>query len=64
MPTIVWIAILTMVFQPVDFDGDATLFHFHLLRSIGRGAFGKARVSFINPGAANSLSARFGPRSE
>lgn len=30
--------------EPVDFDGDATLFHFHLLRSIGRGAFGKVRV--------------------
>ncbi|KZS94698.1 kinase-like protein [Sistotremastrum niveocremeum HHB9708] len=30
--------------EPVDFDGDANLFHFSLLRSVGKGAFGKVRV--------------------
>ncbi|EKM78124.1 hypothetical protein AGABI1DRAFT_114943 [Agaricus bisporus var. burnettii JB137-S8] len=30
--------------EPVDFDGEVTLFHFDLLRAIGRGAFGKVRV--------------------
>lgn len=32
--------------QPIDFDGDATLFHFLLLKSVGKGAFGK--VSFVS----------------
>lgn len=27
--------------QPVDFEGDVNLFHFVLLKSIGKGAFGK-----------------------
>ncbi|KAM6496911.1 Protein kinase-like domain containing protein [Amanita muscaria] len=30
--------------QPVDFDGDINLFHFVLLRCVGKGAFGKVRV--------------------
>jgi len=30
--------------EPVDFDGEVTLFHFVLLRSVGKGAFGKVRV--------------------
>ncbi|EGN91988.1 hypothetical protein SERLA73DRAFT_191774 [Serpula lacrymans var. lacrymans S7.3] len=30
--------------QPVDFDGDANLFHFVLLRCVGKGAFGKVRM--------------------
>lgn len=30
--------------DPVDFDGDVTLFHFLLLKSVGKGAFGKVRV--------------------
>ncbi|KDQ61652.1 hypothetical protein JAAARDRAFT_54998 [Jaapia argillacea MUCL 33604] len=30
--------------QPVDFDGDVNLFHFVLLRCVGKGAFGKVRV--------------------
>jgi len=30
--------------EPVDFDGDVNLFHFVLLRSVGKGAFGKVRV--------------------
>ncbi|KAF8313647.1 kinase-like protein [Clavulina sp. PMI_390] len=30
--------------EPIDFDGEANLFHFNLLRSIGKGAFGKVRV--------------------
>jgi serine/threonine kinase 32 len=29
---------------PVDFDGDVNLFHFNLLRCVGKGAFGKVRV--------------------
>ncbi|KII85767.1 hypothetical protein PLICRDRAFT_44166 [Plicaturopsis crispa FD-325 SS-3] len=29
---------------PVDFDGDVNLFHFVLLRCVGKGAFGKVRV--------------------
>ncbi|CAE6413533.1 unnamed protein product [Rhizoctonia solani] len=30
--------------QPIDFEGEVTLFHFVLLRSVGKGAFGKVRV--------------------
>ncbi|KAF8585440.1 kinase-like protein [Ramaria rubella] len=30
--------------EPVDFEGDVNLFHFVLLRSVGKGAFGKVRV--------------------
>jgi len=30
--------------QPIDFDGDVNLFHFVLLRSVGKGAFGKVRL--------------------
>ncbi|KAI0731226.1 kinase-like protein [Earliella scabrosa] len=30
--------------QPIDFDGDVNLFHFILLRCVGKGAFGKVRV--------------------
>ncbi|KAG6852660.1 hypothetical protein C0991_010114 [Blastosporella zonata] len=29
---------------PIDFDGDINLFHFVLLRCVGKGAFGKVRV--------------------
>lgn len=29
---------------PIDFDGEVTLFHFSLLRCVGKGAFGKVRV--------------------
>jgi serine/threonine kinase 32 len=27
--------------QAIDFDGEVNLFHFFLLRSVGKGAFGK-----------------------
>lgn len=27
--------------QPIDFDGEVNLFHFVLLRCVGKGAFGK-----------------------
>ena len=27
--------------NPVDFDGEVTLYHFDLLRAVGKGAFGK-----------------------
>ncbi|KAG6908427.1 hypothetical protein DXG01_004652 [Tephrocybe rancida] len=30
--------------MPIDFDGDVNLFHFVLLRCVGKGAFGKVRV--------------------
>ncbi|KAG8940320.1 hypothetical protein FRC04_005418 [Tulasnella sp. 424] len=30
--------------DPIDFDGEVNLFHFVLLRSVGKGAFGKVRV--------------------
>ncbi|KAH7881789.1 kinase-like domain-containing protein [Phlebopus sp. FC_14] len=30
--------------EPVDFDGDVNLFHFVLLRCVGKGAFGKVRM--------------------
>lgn len=30
--------------QPIDFDGEVNLFHFSLLRCVGKGAFGKVRV--------------------
>ncbi|KAG8813054.1 hypothetical protein FRC18_002699 [Serendipita sp. 400] len=30
--------------EPIDFDGEVNLFHFVLLRSVGKGAFGKVRV--------------------
>ncbi|ORX39886.1 putative camp-dependent protein kinase [Kockovaella imperatae] len=30
--------------EAIDFDGEVTLFHFYLLRSVGKGAFGKVRV--------------------
>ncbi|KAH8832585.1 kinase-like domain-containing protein [Flagelloscypha sp. PMI_526] len=29
---------------PIDFDGEVNLFHFSLLRCVGKGAFGKVRV--------------------
>jgi len=33
--------------QPIDFDGEVTLFHFVLLRCVGKGAFGKVLALFI-----------------
>ncbi|EIW69468.1 AGC/YANK protein kinase [Tremella mesenterica] len=30
--------------EAIDFEGDVNLFHFYLLRSVGKGAFGKVRV--------------------
>lgn len=30
--------------QPIDFDGEVTLFHFRLLKVVGKGAFGKVRM--------------------
>jgi serine/threonine kinase 32 len=31
--------------NPVDFDGEVTLYHFDLLRAVGKGAFGKVFMS-------------------
>lgn len=46
--------------QAIDFDGEVNLFHFYLLRSVGKGAFGKViqapylclcrRLNQIGPG--------------
>ncbi|KAF8640281.1 hypothetical protein AX16_010176 [Volvariella volvacea WC 439] len=30
--------------EPVDYDGEVTLYHFDLLRAVGKGAFGKVRI--------------------
>lgn len=30
--------------QVIDFDGPVDLYHFYLLRAVGKGAFGKVRV--------------------
>jgi hypothetical protein len=35
--------------QPIDFDGEVTLFHFVLLRCVGKGAFGKVLAFFCFP---------------
>ena len=34
--------------NPVDFDGEVTLYHFDLLRAVGKGAFGKVFLSPIS----------------
>lgn len=35
--------------QAIDFDGEVNLFHFFLLRSVGKGAFGKvSREDFLS----------------
>lgn len=33
--------------QKIDFDGPVTLYHFSLLRSIGKGAFGKVNPNYF-----------------
>lgn len=53
--------------QPIDFDGDVNLFHFVLLRSVGKGAFGKvgnppfprrsAEPTFFAPGPSSAAQA-------
>ena len=35
--------------NPVDFDGEVTLYHFDLLRAVGKGAFGKVFMSLFTP---------------
>lgn len=37
--------------QSIDFDGEVNLFHFYLLRSVGKGAFGKVS-DFVMPPCA------------
>ena len=46
--------------QPVDFDGDVTLFHFRLLKVVGKGAFGKVR-SVPLPTCLSSPNTALGP---
>ena len=38
---------LTCEIQQIDFDSPVDLWHFYLLRSVGKGAFGKVRLPFI-----------------
>ena len=33
--------------KPIDFDAEVTLFHFNLLRCVGKGAFGKVCAAFL-----------------
>ena len=33
--------------DPVNFDGEVDLYHFDLHRAVGKGAFGKVRLSFV-----------------
>ena len=35
--------------NPVDFDGEVTLYHFDLLRAVGKGAFGKVFIPLFTP---------------
>lgn len=45
--------------QAIDYDGEANLFHFYLLRSVGKGAFGKvSRHPSLHFLLAVALSAR------
>ncbi len=49
--------------EPIDFDGEVTLYHFDLHRAVGRGAFGKvrrlrARWALLTPRRFASLSTR------
>lgn len=41
--------------QPIDFDGDVNLFHFVLLRCVGKGAFGKVRTYLLSSRARISF---------
>lgn len=36
--------------DPIDFEGETNLFHFYLLRSVGKGAFGKVSPFVFLPG--------------
>ena len=42
--------------QPIDFDGEVNLFHFALLRCVGKGAFGKVYIPLVLRSLANALS--------
>lgn len=48
--------------QPIDFDGEVNLFHFVLLRSVGKGAFGKVSDLNSRPSVRTDAS-RPGPSS-
>lgn len=47
--------------QKVDFDGPPNLYHFNLLRSIGKGAFGKVDRNSIPLLSFSTLSHFIGP---
>ena len=49
--------------QPIDFDGEVNLFHFVLLRCVGKGAFGKVGLSSLEPYFTSFKSSRFGSSS-
>jgi len=40
--------------QPIDFDGEVTLFHFRLLKVVGKGAFGKVCPIVFSPDRSSS----------
>ena len=46
--------------QPIDFDGEVTLFHFRLLKVVGKGAFGKVCPALL-PDRSFSTSVSPGP---
>ena len=46
--------------QPVDFDGEVTLFHFRLLKVVGKGAFGKV-CPILSPNRPSSPTMSPGP---
>ena len=54
--TPITLSYICLVVQPVDFDGDVNLFHFVLLRCVGKGAFGKVPPNFLLPLSHFSVS--------
>lgn len=46
--------------QPIDFDGEVTLFHFRLLKVVGKGAFGKVCPA-LSPDRSSSTTMSSGP---
>jgi serine/threonine kinase 32 len=49
------VLIILVRVQAIDFDGEVNLFHFFLLRSVGKGAFGKVRSSSSTKDGKRSL---------
>lgn len=47
-----------LICQAIDFDGEVNLFHFYLLRSVGKGAFGKVSVLYAECSVSNASQVR------